>query len=254
MQKNEHDDLMNILIAGDYTTMSDDDLIKTYKHAKKMQDFYKMMQLCCKLLCNSVYGGFGTASLRYFLQAVASDITAEGRNVTQLVDKMANQYFQKSWQKDSNWFNELKDKFPNIIPDSLQAPHPIKKDICIYADTDSVVGDSILRLSDGRSIKIEDLFKESKYTHTDHKGNEFATPTVNILNYTKDNELYYAKPKHIVRHKVSKAKWKLKTKSGKEIIVTNDHSMIVFRSGEQLTVKPSEILKTDKILVIKDGR
>ena len=34
--------------------------------------------------------------------------------------------------------------------------------------------------------------------------------------------------------------------------MTNDHSMVVFRDGKQLTVKPCEILKTDKILTIID--
>ena len=73
---------------------------------------------------------------------------------------------------------------------------------------------------------------------------------LNVLNY-KNGELSFNPVKRIIRHKVSKPKWKLKTKSGKEIIVTNDHSMIVFRDGVQLEIKPSNILKTDKILVIK---
>ena len=54
-----------------------------------------------------------------------------------------------------------------------------------------------------------------------------------------------------MRHKVTKPKWKLKTKSGKEVIVTNDHSMIVFRDGKKLEVKPYEIQPSDKILVVK---
>ena len=54
-----------------------------------------------------------------------------------------------------------------------------------------------------------------------------------------------------MRHKVRKPKWRLKTATGKEIFVTNDHSMIVFRDGKKLEVKPYEILKTDKILVVK---
>ena len=53
-----------------------------------------------------------------------------------------------------------------------------------------------------------------------------------------------------MRHKVSKPKWKLRTKLGKEIIVTGDHSLIVFRNGKKMEVKPKDILKTDKILVI----
>ena len=54
-----------------------------------------------------------------------------------------------------------------------------------------------------------------------------------------------------MRNKVYKPKWRLKTKDGKEIVVTNDHSMIVFRDGEKLEVKPYEILPSDKVLIIK---
>ena len=55
-----------------------------------------------------------------------------------------------------------------------------------------------------------------------------------------------------MRHKVTKPKWRLRTKDGKEIIVTNDHSMIVFRDGEKLEIKPNQILPTDKVLIVKD--
>ena len=72
-----------------------------------------------------------------------------------------------------------------------------------------------------------------------------------FLNWNEDKKLYYAPVKRIIRHKVSKPKWKLKTKSGEEIIVTNDHSMIVFRDNKKIEVKPSEILKTDKILSVR---
>ena len=83
------------------------------------------------------------------------------------------------------------------------------------------------------------------------KGHESVYTTDKILNYDENKGLYYTPVKRIIRHKVSKPKWKLKTKSGEEIIVTNDHSMIVFRDEKKLEVKPSEILKTDKILLIR---
>ena len=55
----------------------------------------------------------------------------------------------------------------------------------------------------------------------------------------------------MIRHKVSKAKYKIKTKSGKEIIVTNDHSCIVIRNGKQISIKAKDInIKTDKIISV----
>lgn len=137
MDKHRHDALMRLVASNDHTKLSDEELKAQYKEAKNAQEFYKMMQITTKLLCNSVYGGFGTASLRYFLQVVASDITAEGRNVCKLVDKMANKYFAMRWPNDVEWFNMLKNEFPDLIAESLKAPKPITEDCVVYCDTDS---------------------------------------------------------------------------------------------------------------------
>lgn len=125
-----------------------------------------------------------------------------------------------------------------------------KENTSIYADTDSVHKDSVIITENG-SKTIEDWYNdciENGSAGETLTGHESVKTNDKILNY--NGGLYYAPVKRIIRHKVSKAKWKLKTKSGKEIIVTNDHSMIVFRDGIQLEVKPSEILKTDKILIV----
>lgn len=135
--KERHDALVDLIVSKDFLELSDDELIKTYKEAKSSRDFFEMLQLCTKLVCNSVYGGFGTASLRYFLQAVAEDITGEGRNVTKLVDSMAQKYFSEYWPKDIKWFNELKENFSDLIPEHVTAPKAITEPIAVYADTDS---------------------------------------------------------------------------------------------------------------------
>ncbi len=40
---------------------------------------------------------------------------------------------------------------------------------------------------------------------------------------------------------------------GNELILTNDHSLIVFRNGVKMEVKPSEVIGTDKILIYKEN-
>lgn len=119
-------------------------------------------------------------------------------------------------------------------------------------NTDSVDGSSIITTDNGNKT-IEELFKENEHNNKliTHKGHELVPVKDKILNYNDKGELEFQNAKYIMRHKVSKPKWRLKTKSGKEIFVTNDHSMIVFRDGKKLEVKPYEILKTDKILVVK---
>lgn len=130
---------------------------------------------------------------------------------------------------------------------------PKEKPIIIYGDTDSCHKDSVINTNNG-IYTIEDLYNKNIKNGSAGetlKGHESVYIEDTVLNYDDNNGLYYAPVKRIIRHKVSKAKWKLKTKSGEEIIVTNDHSMIVFRNDKKIEVKPSEILKTDKILVIR---
>jgi DNA polymerase elongation subunit (family B) len=116
-------------------SLSDDELCKFYQKAKDMYLFFDQIQNVTKELCNSIYGGFGTASLRYFNQAVAEDITGEGREHCKMMDKTSNAYFSKMWSKDFAWHEELRDKFPTIM--GQVSPKPIFHDITVYADTDS---------------------------------------------------------------------------------------------------------------------
>ena len=114
--------------------------------------------------------------------------------------------------------------------------------------------DTIIKIENNgviESLTIEDLY--NRYINNDAgvtmMGHESVSCDCKILNW--DKKLYFGTPKRIIRHKVTKPKWRLKTTDGKEIFVTNDHSMIVFRDGKKIEVKPKDILKTDKILIIK---
>jgi len=157
----------------------------------------------------------------------------------------------KEDKKELNGYNilcyrEIHD-FSNVQQISKENP------IIIYGDTDSCHKNTIISTNNG-NFTIEELYHKNINKGSAGitlKGHESVNCDEKVLNYDESKGLYYAPVKRIIRHKVTKPKWKLRTKSGEEIIVTNDHSMIVFRDGKKLEVKPSEILKTDKILVIK---
>jgi intein/homing endonuclease len=179
-----------------------------------------------------------------FNNNVASTITAQGRDLTKTMDKVNEDYWYKQWHLDTELHRKL----------GIEDVTEIKKNehVSIYADTDSCASDSMIRTSSG-CLSIEDWYNKNIKNGTGGHtivGHESVKTNDFILNYSDSGELYYAPVKRIIRHRVSKPKWKLKTKSGNEIIVTNDHSMIVFRSGEKIEVKPSEILTTDKILSV----
>lgn len=130
-----HDDLITKAADIQYLqSLSDDELLKLHRHADDLRFFFMLMQSVTKELCNSVYGGFGTPSLRFFNAAVAADITGEGRWACQLMEKVGQNYFKLLWPNDHEWHKELKEKFPTIM---INEPQAIHKSIVVTADTDS---------------------------------------------------------------------------------------------------------------------
>ena len=223
-----------------------------------------------KLLGNSGYGGSSHVSFFWFNLDLANDITGEARNLIHKMEHHIPDFWRNNWTKLTDLHKKLgielkSEKELEEILESTpvqwndpDAYHNHSYVVPVYGDTDSAVGSTILRCYDSKTQTyitqtMEELCEEMcqkgyGLRMTDKHGTEFFTCDKQVLNW--DKELYYGNVKYIMRHKVSKPKWKLKGKDGKEIIVTGDHSLIVFRNGEKIKVKPCEVLKSDKILVI----
>lgn len=155
------------------------------------------------------------------------------------MDEVNEDYWYNQWHLDTELHKKL----------SIKNVTPIQKgeEVSIYGD--SVDGESIINTKEGE-FTIEELY--NKYNGLSIRKDKEVIP-VNFysLNWTEESGLYYSKVKNIIRHKTKKKKWRLKA-GGKEIIVTNDHSLIVFRDGIKIEVKPNEIKKGDKVLVINE--
>jgi hypothetical protein len=180
-----------------------------------------------------------------FNNNVAGTITACGRDLTKTMSGLNEEYWHNIWHEDVELHKKLYIK--NVKKVSTQ------NETSVYADTDSCDKSTIIKTSIG-DLTIEELYNYCQKFGDAGKtlvGHESVNCELEILNYSNENKLYFTKANRIIRHKVSKPKWKLKTKSGKEVIVTNDHSLIVFRNNKQIEVKADEVLKTDKILIIK---
>jgi len=218
--------------------------IKTLvKHYTEASAQYTANEQAVKVMLNSIYGAFGNKYFHFFNIDIAESITMQGQSAILYSEKILNRYFHEFWQKDK----AVHERFNISVKNKLVRPS------VVYIDTDSVAGDTKIRLDDGRIITIEQLYNEGvESMGSTASGHDSVSIKNDVLNWSEGNDLYYAKVKRVIRHKVNKSKWKLKTKSGKEIIVTNDHSMIVFRDGQKIEVKPSEILKTDKVLTIHE--
>ena len=122
---------------------------------------------------------------------------------------------------------------------------------CRYADTDSILNNSILYFTSGTK-SIEDAFLTAK-TFWKVGDKEYAgNPDDKVLTYDPNTDKAIYKPfNYIYRHKVSKAKWKITDEDGNEVIVTEDHSCMVERDGDLIEVKPKDILPEDTLISVK---
>ena len=238
-----------------------DELKNAIQSVNRHAEHYNTLQLASKLFINSVYGVFGTEFFNLFNEDLAESITLQGQDLIKYSVDEINKYFNEHWITDTNAHRlvaqEMKNKYPEFDVDAFMRYASTNRlqfsSMQIYGDTDSIFSKSVVKTKQNQSgITVEDFYKQNETNVSDStlSGHESVSTDDEVLNWSDSNKLYYGKVKRIIKHKVSKPKWKLRTKSGKEIICTADHSLVVFRDGKQMSVKPNEILSTDKILTI----
>ena len=210
------------------------ELKRTAKKLKKEVDYYNALQLALKLVLNGSYGAISTRYFVLFNNKVAGAITAEGRKLTRTMSEVNEHYWYNLWHLDKKLHHILKIKNVNKIKEGTS--------VSVYGD--SVDGKTLINTDDG-TYTIEDLY--NKYDSSKNSGKEVISVDFKSLNWTEDKGINYSKVKNIIRHKTTKKKWSLKA-GGEEVIVTSDHSLVVFRDGVKKVLKPSEIKSGDKIL------
>ena len=252
-----------------------EELEEEVERLKNLGDFYETKQLALKKFINSVYGA--TAS-RFFIAhntAVAESITLQGQDLNHYSENSVNEYFSGIFQNDTELHKKLgidseKAKKVSIAKGkttetgTLDGPEFSylngNQSLTVAGDTDSTSWKSSIYV-DLVKLKVQDAFNKFKYENNDtvlklNNGQEIVpVHNHNILSYVDhDAEATYRPIKYIMRHKVyNKSRFRIKTKSGKELEVTGDHSMMIIRNNELITVKAKDILKTDKIITIAGG-
>ena len=195
-----------------------------------------------KIYINSMYGGLANPYMYFFDKDLAECITKQGKNAILYAESNINDYFLNHWYDDKATHEKM----------GITVTRPVKKQVTVYIDTDSCDKNTIIHCKD-KDRTIEELYNDCvKYGNAGNtmSGHESVFCPIPILNQSESNDVYFAKAKRIIRHKVKKKKWKITTKSGKNVIVTDDHSIIVIRDKNRISCKPSEILKTDKIITV----
>lgn len=248
-----------------------EELENEVERLKNLGDFYETKQLALKKFINSVYGA--TAS-KYFIAhntAVAESITLQGQDLNHYSENSVNAYFSGIFQNDTELHKKLgidSEKAKNVSiakgktteTGTLDGPEFSYLDgnqsLTVAGDTDTCSKDTKFFVDENETT-MEDFFTKAKYENGDMvikltNGSEVVpVHNHNTLTYQDHDYKTSERPiNYIMRHKITKDKFRLKTKSGKVLIVTGDHSIMVIRNNELVSLPAREIVKTDKIITL----
>lgn len=249
-----------------------DELEKEVQRLEDLGDFYETKQLALKKFLNSVYGAIASKYFIGFNTNVAESITLQGQHLNHYTENCMNDYFKGIFQNDTELHKKLGIKTEDAKNVTIAKGKITDTGLLegkefnylngnqsgvVAGDTDSVHGDSLIYIDD-IPVTISNFFKQAKYENNDivlklENGQEIIPinnhKTLSYIDHDINGS--YKSIKYIMRHKVNKPKYKIKTKSGKELILTGDHSIMVIRNNELISIKVKDINKnTDKIISI----
>lgn len=178
-----------------------------------------------KILLNSLYGALLNPYCRFFDKRVGQSVTLTGRCITQHMASKINEIITGEY---------------NHVGDAI-------------AYGDSVDGSSIIQTQEG-PITVEDLFEQARVKWS--KGDRLyaADDNFKVLTYNPETEeQYFSDTAYIYKHEVEKEMFEITDDFGNTVIVTEDHSVMVWRDGEFIEVKPVDLKESDKLISNKNN-
>lgn len=181
---------------------------------------YRNYQQALKICLNSAFGSLGNQYFRFYDIRNAEAITYSGQVVIRWIEKKLNTFLNKMAGTED-------------------------VDMIIAMDTDSVAGDSLIRVNGGL-ITISDFYNsvQSNYLKFDEFNNNYVKSVSGsvTLSVNLNGELEEKNIKYVMKHKVKKKLYEIKVK-GRKIKVTEDHSIIVKnkKTNKIYSVKPQHL-------------
>lgn len=246
-------ELFNEKFPGvDIYKLSLEELRTLYQEVEALREEFSLVELAYKTLSNAAYGASSSPSFYFYNLELAKDITGECRNLTRFFwDNLPVFFHETIWERKDLW-----KKFGFELDES-------KHDLCrettvaCYSDTDSVTGDTELRLKI-RNIPIISSFDDF-YNYlinilkispiTDPSGKQIIPipDFIEVLNWAPEKGTYYVKMRYLMCHPVKKDLYKIETKNGKKITATGDHSVMVEDNKSVRSIKTGELKVGDNL-------
>lgn len=185
--------------------------------------FWDKRQLVKKINLNSLYGAILNPGCRFFDKRIGQSTTLTGRVIARHMDAYINECIMGKYDH---------------VGESI-----------IYGD--SVTGDTKIKTDDGE-LTIEELFNQC-LDHSIIGSKEYGTQSfAKVVGFNSyEDHPVMSEISYVMRHKTKKKIYKIVLENGKEVKVTEDHSVMVDRDGFLLEVTPTQILSTDLIICLK---
>ena len=115
---------------------------------------------------------------------------------------------------------------------------------------------SIKKIKKTNNVTIEQLYNLGTIDMgSTVSGHTSVNCAYKILNVDKFLNSYYGDVVRIIRHQVNKSKWQIEDSFGNNVIITNDHSIMIIRDETLMKIKPYEInVNNDKLVSINDNQ
>lgn len=218
------------------------------EQSQKDYDYYNAMQLALKLALNGSYGAFIEKSFACYNADIANSITAMGRTIIKYCHQVSSDYWQNKWHLDY----ELHEKLG--IDSSKVKPIVDGEEITAYGDTDSILGDSKIISESYGEVTIAsyfDMIAKAEGVHGTMSGHNYVTPLDRAYSFDPiTGEPTMTRVNRVIRREVNKQLYRITTVDGESIVVTEDHSCVVWREGVMMVVKPAQILDSDDVLIL----
>ena len=174
-----------------------------------------------------VYGAIGNSASKWYDERIAQSTTLTGRCITRHMGAKINEI--------------------------IAGEYDYKGRAVIYGDTDSVDAESVIRTNVGDKT-VEDLFLSGSIFWQEGDKEYSRNDAIQVVSYLlEEKKASLSKYDYVYRHKVRKKKYKITTSSGKSVIVTEDHSVMVLIDGQLVEKKPTQLTKNDKVITLYRG-
>lgn len=188
-----------------------------------------------------LYGALLNQTFRFYDKRMGQSVTASGRMI------LCHQIRKGCEIIDGNYNIDpiVDDEDPRALRGEVASPS------LIYGDTDSVVGDTQIYVN-GSKQTIADFYNNctGEYLRSDDVAQDYVKCVNGYTSIGFDGNAVVTRPiNYVMKHKVKKRMFQVRV-NGCVVQITADHSLIVRRGGAIVEIKPTEVIKGDKLISI----